>query len=82
MQNTVLQEFQEFLSASNLVPEKYIQFYALWASKFLVYSKENGKLTFELRIKQFLDDLRNQHKDMSQFLDRCLGLCQVHGNDL
>ena len=36
MRKIVLPEFQEYLRAKSLVNEKYISFYAHWASKFFV----------------------------------------------
>ena len=56
MQNIVLQEFQEFLSASNLVPEKYIQYYAYWSSKFLSFSNKNQGLNHDIQVQKYLDD--------------------------
>ncbi|GBE41521.1 hypothetical protein BMS3Bbin09_01425 [bacterium BMS3Bbin09] len=58
MQNTILLEFQEFLSASNLVQEKYIPYYAYWSSKFLAFSNKNKELNHDLQVQKFLDHLR------------------------
>lgn len=58
MQNTLLQEFQEFLSASNLVPKKYISYYAHWSSKFLSFSNKNKELNHDLQVLKFLDHLK------------------------
>ena len=64
MQHNVLQEFQEFLSASNLVQKKYIPYYAYWSSKFLTFSNKNKELKHDLQVQKFLDDLRdNENAD-------------------
>ena len=60
MKNIILPEFQEFLSKSNLVREKYIPFYAHWSSKFLSFSNENMELNHELQVQKFLDQLQSQ----------------------
>ena len=59
MQNTVLQEFQEFLSATNLVQKKYISYYAYWSSKFLSFSNKNKDLNHNLQVQKFLDYLKS-----------------------
>ena len=59
MQNTLLQEFQEFLSASNLVQKKYIPFYAYWSSKFLLFSNKNKELNHDLQVQKFLNQLKS-----------------------
>ncbi len=58
MKNNTLPEFQEFLRSRNLVNEKYIQFYAHWASKFLTFSNDHENLRHELRIEDFLNRLK------------------------
>ena len=58
--NNVLPEFQEFLSAFNLVLKKYIPFYAHWARKFLSFSNKHVELNHELQVLKFLDDLKSQ----------------------
>ena len=53
----ILPEFQEFLLANNLVPEKRIPFYAYWVGKFLAFSNNNEIASVNLRIKKFIDFL-------------------------
>ena len=60
MQNTILLEFQEFLSTSNLVQAKYIPYYAYWSRKFLSFSNKNTELNHDLKVQKFLDDLRSR----------------------
>ena len=60
MQNTILLEFQEFLSTSNLVQAKYIPYYAYWSRKFLSFSDKNTELNHDLKVQKFLDDLRSR----------------------
>lgn len=61
MQKIILQEFQDFLRVSNLVQEKYITYYANWASKFLLFSNENKELNRDLQIEKFLNSLRSRN---------------------
>ena len=58
MQNTLLQKFQEFLGASNIVQKKYISYYAHWSSKFLSFSNKNKELNHDLQVLKFLDHLK------------------------
>lgn len=37
---TLLQEFQDFLLANRLAPEKSVPYYAIWASRFLAFSNK------------------------------------------
>ncbi len=62
MKDNTLPEFQEFLLSRRLVNEKYIQFYAHWASKFLTFSNDHENLRHELRIEEFLNRLRADKK--------------------
>ncbi len=57
MNNHLLPEFQEFLRLRRFVNEKYIPFYAHWASKFLIFSNTNEALSHDLKIKKFLNYL-------------------------
>ncbi len=59
MQNTVLQEFQEFLRTSSLVQVKYIPYYAYWSSKFLSFTNKNNELCHDLQVQKFLDELND-----------------------
>ncbi|GBD95238.1 MAG TPA: hypothetical protein ENG83_00345 [Nitrospirae bacterium] len=60
MKNKVLPEFQEYLRTKSVFHEKYIRFYAHWASKFLSFSKSNGHLSYVLQVQKFLDFLKTQ----------------------
>ncbi len=50
MKHIILPEFQEYLRSKSLVNEKYISFYAHWASKFLTFSNGNRNLSHELAV--------------------------------
>ncbi|MBI4843099.1 MAG: hypothetical protein HY809_02085 [Nitrospirae bacterium] len=58
----VLPEFQEFLLSRRLVQEKHLSYYAHWVSKFLFFSNKNQKLTDELKIEAFMNELKDQDK--------------------
>ena len=60
MNNDVLPEFQEFLRSRRFVQEKYIPFYAYWASIFLAFSNRNEYLNHDLRVDEFLNQLKSQ----------------------
>lgn len=60
MRKNILPEFQEYLRSKSLVNEKYIPFYAHWASKFMLHSEDYGHLSQDLQIQKFLDYLRDQ----------------------
>jgi hypothetical protein len=55
-----LPEFQEYLRTKSLINEKYIPFYANWASKFLAFSRNEGNLSHDLQVRKFLDLLKGQ----------------------
>lgn len=58
----VLPEFQAFLRTKKIVPDKQIQFYALWASKYLSFQNRNSFTKPDIAIDQFLAWLRDsQH---------------------
>ena len=59
MKSDVLPEFQEYLRSKSLVNEKYIAFYAHWASKFLAFSKSNDNFSHEVRVLKFTDYLKS-----------------------
>ncbi len=58
----MLPEFQEYLRSKSLVTEKYIPFYAHWASKFLAFSTSNNNLSRTLQIQKFIDYLKSHEK--------------------
>lgn len=60
MFSKILPDFQKFLLSRNLVPEKNVAFYAYWVSKFLAFSNSNEDLTPDLRVREFLNHLRQQ----------------------
>ncbi|MEN8264096.1 MAG: integron integrase [Nitrospirota bacterium] len=62
MKKNVLAEFQEYLRSNNLVQEKYIPFYAHWASKFLVFTTNNSKLNHDLQVQKFTNHLTSHEK--------------------
>jgi hypothetical protein len=60
MKKITLPEFQEYLRTKSLVKEKYIPFYANWASKFLTFTGNEGNLSYDLQVQKFLDLLKGQ----------------------
>ncbi len=62
MRKIVLPEFQEYLRSKSLVNEKYIPFYAHWASKFLAFSTSNNNLSRTLQTQKFIDYLKSHEK--------------------
>jgi integron integrase len=58
----ILPEFQDFLLARSLVPTKNVPFYAYWVSKFLAFSNRNQDLGSDLRVQEFLNQLKAQKK--------------------
>jgi hypothetical protein len=57
MYSNVLPEFQEYLRSKSLVNEKYIPYYAYWASNLLAFSNRNEYLNHDLRVDEFLNQL-------------------------
>ena len=55
-----LPEFQEFLIASKLAPEKHVPYYAHWVSNFLSFSNNHEDLNVDARVKKFLQHLRSE----------------------
>jgi hypothetical protein len=60
MENQLLPEFQGFLRSRRLVNEKYIHFYAYWASKLLSFSNKSVIPNHELQVEEFLNKLKSQ----------------------
>lgn len=60
--NNILSEYQKYLLSNKLVPEKNVQFYALWISKFLSFSNKNENFTTEIKIKKFLEYLSKNER--------------------
>ena len=60
MRKIVLPEFQDYLRSKSLVNEKYIPFYAHWASKFLAFLKDNENLSSDLQVQKFFNYLKTQ----------------------
>ncbi len=55
-----LPEFQQFLLARKLVPEKNAPFYAYWVSRFLDYTRKHELTATEYQepaVMEFLDSL-------------------------
>ncbi len=55
----VLPEFQEFLLSHQLAAEKYVPFFAIWASKFLAFSKRKRPQDISVTVAEFLDSLKS-----------------------
>jgi hypothetical protein len=62
MLNNILPEYQKYLIFNKLVPEKNVQFYALWVSKFLSFSNKNEAFTVDIKIEKFLESLSNDEE--------------------
>jgi integron integrase len=60
MREIVLPEFQNYLRSKSLVNEKYIPFYAHWASKFLAFSENDPNLSRDLQVQKFFNYLKTQ----------------------
>ena len=58
----LLPEFQDYLLSRDLVPEKNIRFYALWASRFLSFGNRNEHLPLDIRIEQFLKEMETKKR--------------------
>jgi integron integrase len=62
-QKAVLPEFQQFLLARKLVPEKYISFYAHWANRYLNFIdniEHDSTTNKDLLAQTFIEDLRKK----------------------
>ncbi len=66
MKKITLPQFQEYLRTKSLVKEKYIPFYANWASKFLAFSRNEGNLGHDLQVRKFLDLLKS-HENIAEW---------------
>ena len=62
MADRILPEFQDFLLSRSLVPAKNVPFYAHWVSKFLAFSNRNEDLGSNLRVQEFLNQMKAQKK--------------------
>jgi integron integrase len=60
--NKVLTDYQDFLLSRGLVQEKYVSYYAHWASRYLAFSNRNENLSADLKIEAFINDLKKQNK--------------------
>ncbi len=60
MRHDILPEFQNFLISRQLVPEKNVRFYAIWANKFLSFLNMNRKIKEKSTLTVFLEQLQNQ----------------------
>jgi integron integrase len=77
----VLPEFQKLLSERNLVPAKQIPFFALWARRFLSYSKGMEAMPLGLRLDRFLKHTSLQENAQEWQLEqaeRAVRLYAVH----
>ncbi len=59
MAEKVLPEFQEFLIARKLAPEKHIPCHVRWVSRFLSFKRRYEERDRSLLIDKFLDSLRS-----------------------
>ncbi|GBE40796.1 hypothetical protein BMS3Bbin09_00682 [bacterium BMS3Bbin09] len=62
MNNDLLPDYQKYLRTKCLVQEKYITYYANWASKFLAFSNNNKELNQALQVEKFINYLATQNK--------------------
>lgn len=60
MVSKILPDFQKFLLSRKLIPEKNVAFYAYWVSKFLAFPNSSEDLAPDLRVREFLNHLRQQ----------------------
>jgi len=58
---SILPDFQEFLRAHKLVPDKNISYYAHWVSRFLHYSNKNKQLDTNKLVMEFVDSLQKDN---------------------
>jgi integron integrase len=76
----ILPEFQEFLLAKKLVPEKNVYFYALWVNRFLTFINKKESKDIPILVEQFLDlsgkdtryadwQIRQANEALSLYLD-------------
>lgn len=52
----ILPDFQAFLISGKLTQEKNIPFYALWASRFLVFVNKNDRRNIDELVLEFLEE--------------------------
>jgi len=55
-----LPEFQQYLLARKLVPEKNVPYYARWVSRYLVFSNPLENMNRAEMLQRFLDDLQSR----------------------
>ena len=55
MSTKALPEFQEFLRARKIVPDRNVPFYAHWLNKFLAFSNRNEGMNRDLLLEKFLN---------------------------
>ena len=63
----VLADFQAFLRSKKIVPDKQIQFYALWASRFLSFQNRNSFTKIDIATDQFIIWLRDTQQHMQDW---------------
>lgn len=56
----ILPAFQQYLLSRRLVPEKNVNFYAYWASRYLTFSKRLKNADPVEALRLFLEDLRSR----------------------
>jgi hypothetical protein len=53
MSTKALPEFQEFLRARKIIPDRKVPFYAHWVSRFLFFSNRNEGVPGDLLVEKF-----------------------------
>jgi hypothetical protein len=59
--DSILPDFQAFLSSRKLVPEKNIPYFASWASKFLYFCNKNNQLDNNKLVMEFMNLLQKDN---------------------
>jgi len=79
MNTHTLPQFQKFLISRKFIDDKYVPYFAYWASQFLAYSKNNGKLSADLLIQGFLEKLQESKSDWQvRQADRAIQIYLYH----
>jgi len=60
MSTKALPEFQEFLRARKIVPDRKAPFYAHWVSRFLAFSNRNEGVNGDLLVEKFLNQIKKK----------------------
>lgn len=87
MLDNILPEFQQFLLNKSLTSQRYVPFYARWASKFLIYSNNTSEPDLEKRMESFLAQLSQDHNIADWQVDQARDALKLYiyhydGNEL